>query len=112
MNPARVFIIGIARKFCKPLIKRTKCKFTAPPCWPSNMLKILPEHPLMIYSYVKNTRNVKLMFAMIFSNFRKLRHARESPSNYYYYYYYYTSRLERLQPYRNEISPSFWVSHL
>ena len=56
----------------------------------------------MIYSYVKNTRNVKLMFAMIFSNFRKLRHARESPSKYYYYY---TSRLERLQPYRNEISP-------
>ena len=45
MNPARVFIIGIARKFCKPLIKRTKCKFTAPPCWPSNMLKILPEYP-------------------------------------------------------------------
>ena len=66
----------------------------------------------MIYSYVKNTRNVKLMFAMIFSNFRKLQHARESPSNYYnyyyyYYYYYYTSRLERLQPCRNEISPSF-----
>ena len=53
------------------------------------------------------------MFAMIFSNFRKLRHARESPSNYYYYYYYYyTSRLERLQPCRNEISPSFRVSHL
>ena len=51
------------------------------------------------------------MFAMIFSNFRKLRHARESPS-YYYYYYYYTSRLERLQPCRNEISPSFRVSHL
>ena len=45
MNPARVFIIGIARKFCKPLIERTKCKFTAPPCWPSNMLKILPEYP-------------------------------------------------------------------
>ena len=54
------------------------------------------------------------MFAMIFSNFQKLRHARESPSYYYYYYYYYyyTSRLERLQPCRNEISPSFRVSHL
>ena len=45
MNPARGFIIGIARKFCKPLIERTKCNFTAPPCWSSNMLKILPEYP-------------------------------------------------------------------
>ena len=26
MNPARGFIIGIARKFCKPLIERTKCQ--------------------------------------------------------------------------------------
>ena len=49
------------------------------------------------------------MLAMIFSNFWKLRHARESSSNYYYYYYY-TSRLERLQPCRNEISPSLRVS--
>ena len=45
MNPARGFIIGIVRKFCKPLIERTKCNFTAPPCWPSNILKILPEYP-------------------------------------------------------------------
>ena len=39
------FIIGITRKFCKPLIERTKCNFTAPPCWPLNMLKILPDYP-------------------------------------------------------------------
>ena len=26
MNPARGFIIGIARKFCKPLMERTKCQ--------------------------------------------------------------------------------------
>ena len=45
MNPARGFIIGIAKKFCKPLIEHTKCNFIAPPCWPSNMLKILPEYP-------------------------------------------------------------------
>ena len=49
------------------------------------MLKILPAYPQMIYSYVKNTRSLRLMFAMIFSNFWKLRHAQESPSYYYYY---------------------------
>ena len=72
MNPARGFIIGIARKFCNPLIERTKCNFTAPPCWPSNMLKILPAYPQMIYSYVKNTRSLRLTFAMIFSNFLEI----------------------------------------
>ena len=90
MNPTRGFIIGIARKFFKPLIERTKCYFTAPPCWPSNMLKILPAYPQMIYNYVKNTQSLRLMFVMIFSNFWKLRHAQESPSSsssssYYYY---------------------------
>ena len=39
------------------------------PYWPSNMLKILPAFPEMIYSYVKNTRSLRLMFAMIFRNY-------------------------------------------
>ena len=107
MNPARGFITGITRKFCKPLIELTKCNFTSSPCWPSNILKILPAYPQMIYSYVKNTRSLRLMFAMIFSNFWKLRHARESPSSYYYY-----SCLERLQPCRSGICPNFQLTHL
>ena len=48
------------------------------------------------------------MFAMIFSNFWKLRHARESSSCYYYYY----SCLERLQPCHSEICPNFQLTHL
>ena len=54
----------------------------------------------MIFSYVKITRNVRLMFAVIFINFSKLRHARESPSSdyYYYYYYYYYYSGDDIQP--------------
>ena len=33
------------------------------------MLKILPAYPQMIYSYVKNTQNLRLMFAVIFGNY-------------------------------------------
>ena len=32
MNPAKEFIIGIARKFGEPLIERTKCNFARLPC--------------------------------------------------------------------------------
>ena len=32
MNPAKEFIIGIARKFGKPLIECTKCDFARLPC--------------------------------------------------------------------------------
>ena len=61
----------------------------------------------MIFSYVKNTRNVRLMFAVIFINLLKLRHARESPSDYYYY-----SRLERLEPCSSETGLNFQLTHL
>ena len=73
-----------------------------------NVLKILPAYSYLIYSYVKNTRSLWLMFAMIFSNFWKLRHARESSSYYYYYY----SCLERLQPCHSGICPNFQLTHL
>ena len=55
MNPARGFIIGIARKIGEPLIERTKCDFVGLPCWFLNLLKILSGHPYKLLSYAKDS---------------------------------------------------------
>ena len=62
MNPARGFIIGIARKIGEPLIERTKCDFVGLPCWLSNLLKILSGHPYMLLSYAKDSQGQRQTF--------------------------------------------------
>jgi len=53
-----------------------KYNFTAPPCWPSNLLKTRPAYSLMNFRYIQNPR---VMFPVIFNKFP---HFLESLSSY------------------------------